>query len=111
MDWSAVTKLTKRAADAIRPGERDQFVWDDELRGFGVRVCPSGVRNYLLQWKRAGRPRRLVLGTPGPITCEEARNEARTKLGEITKGHDPADERDARKRDLTLAELLDLYMA
>ena len=106
-----MARLTKRAVDAIKPSERDLFIWDDELRGFGVRVYPSGVRKYLLQWKRDGRTRRLVLGTHGPITCEEARNEARTKLGEIAKGHDPADERDARKRDVTLAEMLDLYMA
>jgi integrase len=106
-----MARLTKRAIEAIRPGEHDQFLWDDELRGFGVRVYPSGARKYLLQWKRDGHTRRLVLGTHGLITCEEARNEARTKLGAIAKGHDPADERDARKRDLTLAALLDLYMA
>lgn len=105
-----MARLTKRAVDAIRPGKRDQFIWDDELRGFGVRVYPSGALKYLLQWKRDGRTRRLVLGTHGLITCEEARNQARTKLGAIAKGHDPADERDARKRDLTLADFLDLYM-
>ena len=105
-----MARLTKRAVDAIRPGERDQFIWDDELRGFGVRVYPSGARTYLLQWKRDGRTRRLVLGTHGLITCEEARRRGAHQAGRDRKGHDPADERDARKRDLTLAELLDLYM-
>ena len=83
-------RLTKRTVEAIRPGERDRFLWDDELRGFGLRVYPSGVRKYLLQWKRDGRTRRLVLGAHGPLTCEEARNDARAKLGELAKGRDLA---------------------
>ena len=39
-------KLTKRVVDAIRPdpeGHRDVFIWDSELRGFGVRMKPSGA--------------------------------------------------------------------
>ena len=36
-------KLTKRVVDATRPGERDVFVWDAELKGYGVRVSPSAV--------------------------------------------------------------------
>lgn len=34
-----MTKLTKRTIDALKPDRRrDTFLWDGELRGFGVRV-------------------------------------------------------------------------
>ena len=34
-----MTRLTKRTIDALKPDcRRDTFLWDGELRGFGVRV-------------------------------------------------------------------------
>ena len=38
-----MAKLTKRTVDALQMADgRDMFAWDSELRGFGVRVKPSG---------------------------------------------------------------------
>jgi hypothetical protein len=31
-----LTKITKRTVDAINPGDADQFLWDSELKGFGL---------------------------------------------------------------------------
>jgi integrase len=45
------------------------------------------------------------------MTTEEARKAALTALAEVQRGHDPAAERDARKRDLTVAELAELWLA
>jgi integrase len=96
---------------SIEPEQRDVFVWDSELRGFGIRVYPSGQRRYLLQWKRDGRTRRYVIGAHGPVTAEQARAEGTRLLGRIAEGEDPADERDARRADITVGEMLDLYLA
>ena len=38
-------KITKRTVDALKPHERERVVWDDDLKGFGVRVHPSGARS------------------------------------------------------------------
>ena len=97
--------------DAAKPGERDLFLWCGDLPGFGLRIYPTGAKVYLAQWKRDGRTRRLVLGRHGPMTTEEARKAALTALAEVQKGHDPAAERDARKRDLTISELAELWLA
>jgi hypothetical protein len=45
-------KITKRAVDALRPDPagRDVFLWDagdGALKGFGVRLKPSGAASYL----------------------------------------------------------------
>ena len=38
-----MTKLTKRAIDALSPPKKGEtFAWDQELRGFGVRVKATG---------------------------------------------------------------------
>jgi integrase len=104
-------RLTKRIVDAAKPGGRDMFIWCSDLRGFGLRIYPTGAKVYLVQWKRDGRTRRLVLGRHGPMTTEEARKAALAALAEVQKGNDPAAERNARKRDLTVAELADLWLA
>ena len=59
-----MAKLTKRAVDVLTPSAAGQkFMWDGELRGFGVRFMPSGLKTFVLQYRTvAGRGRRIVLG-------------------------------------------------
>ena len=50
-------KITKRAVDALQAEpDRDVFAWDTELRGFGVRAKPSGVKTFLIQYRNIGGP-------------------------------------------------------
>lgn len=42
-----MARLTKRTVDILTPlPDRDVFAWDSEIRGFGVRVKPSGTKTY-----------------------------------------------------------------
>ncbi|HVI11949.1 MAG TPA: Arm DNA-binding domain-containing protein, partial [Pseudolabrys sp.] len=53
-------KLTKRAIDAIKPDGLDHVHWDDELRGFGLRIKQSGLKSFLIQFRNVqGHSRRL----------------------------------------------------
>lgn len=47
-----MAKLTKRALEAMKPPEkgRQAFLWDSELRGFGVRMLPSGLQTFVLNY-------------------------------------------------------------
>jgi integrase len=109
-----MAKLTKRVVDGIRPdpaGRADVFAWDSELRGFGVRMKPSGAAAYIVQYRTAeGRTRRLALGKVGTLTPDEARTEAREKLVAAIRGADPSAERQAARASMTIAELCDLYL-
>src|SRR5712672_3641741 len=109
-------KLTKRTVDAIRPADdRDVFVWDagdGALKGFGVRVKPSGSASYLVQYRnKEGRTRRLVIGRVGTLTPDEARTLASDALKAATKGGDPSAERHAVRGAMTVSDLCDLYLA
>ena len=107
-----MSKLTKQAVNALRPPEKGQaFVWDGELRGFGVRAIPSGLKTFVLQYRNAeGRSRRMVLGRYGVLTVEQARDQARIKLGAVADGADPAEEAGPRET-ITVAEVCDWYLA
>jgi len=111
-----LSKLTKRVVDALSPDpNRDVFKWDagdGALKGFGVRVKPSGVASYFVQYRnKEGRTRRLVLGRVGELTPNEARHFAADKLKDARTGGDPSAERHAARAAITVSELCDLYVA
>ena len=57
-------KITKRVVDALRPDPtgKDVFRWDagdGALKGFGLRIKPSGAASYFVQYRnREGRTSR-----------------------------------------------------
>ena len=106
-----MAKLTIRTIDAIKPGRRERFVWDGELRGFGLRVLPTGVKTFLVQYRTgAARQRRMVLGRYGVLSPEEARREAREALAQVSRGKDPVAEREKIREAGTVAKLCDRYV-
>jgi hypothetical protein len=46
-----VPKLTKQVVDTAAPRigvtARDYFVWDDGVKGFGLRIWPTGRTTYV----------------------------------------------------------------
>ena len=104
-------RITKRTVEALQPCERDIFLWDSEIPGFGCKVTSKGRRIYLLQYSRNDRDHRVTIGRHGiEFTAEQARNEARRLRGLVASGGNPALER-ARDRSLpTVAELGEQYI-
>jgi integrase len=105
-----MAKLTKRIVDAAESRSSDYFIWDEELPGFGLRVFKSGKRSYLVQYRAAGRTRRYTIGLHGAWTPEIARKKARSLLGRIAQGENPAEERRLDARAITVKELCTQYL-
>ncbi|MFH0810608.1 MAG: tyrosine-type recombinase/integrase [Pseudomonadota bacterium] len=106
-----MAKLTKRFMETLKPKEAgDVVVWDDALPGFGVRLKPSGVASYIVQYRAKGVSRRLTIGRHGVLTPEQARREAQKILVEIHEGGDPAQERQDSRHAPTVAELAERYL-
>ena len=110
-------KITKRLVDALRPDRngKDVFVWDagdGALKGFGIRMKPSGAASYFVQYpNKEGRTRRLVIGKIGTLAPDEARRLAGDALRVAAKGGDPSAERHAVRGAITVADLCELYLA
>jgi integrase len=96
-----VVKIGKRTVDAAHPSEHPWFLWDDELKGFGLLVHPTGVKTYVLQYRIGGRgspTRRYTIGKHGKLTADLARIEAKRLLGLVAVRQDPAADRSAARR-------------
>ena len=108
-----MTRLTKRFVDQLTPDPSGREVthWDDRLSGFGVRVQPGGAMSWVAMYRtREGRLRKLTVGRVGTLTPEEARQEARQRLAEAQRGGDPAGDKSAARRSITVADLCDWYL-
>ena len=109
---SSQRKLTKRVVDSCEAKAKDYFVWDTELKGFGLRVWPSGKRVFVYQYRTEFREtRRPVIGPYGALTVEQARRRARDWAAIVHSGGDPGGERSKARKALSVSDLADRYMA
>lgn len=109
-------KLTKTVVESVLSRPTDYFIWDTELRGFGVKIAKGGRKTYVCQYRtpggRAGESRRLSIGAHGaPWTVDLARAEAKKILGRAANAEDPAADKQDLKRQLSVAQLCDQYLA
>lgn len=104
-------RITKRIVDGLSADGTDRFLWDSDVIGFGLRISPVGKLVYVLQYRIEGRQRRFKIGPHGsPWTPETARAEAQSLLGKIVDGIDPQQEKIAERKELTLADLIEVYL-
>ena len=102
-------KLTKRLVEALPVRDMEFFLWDEDLPGFGVRVMPSGRRVYVVQYRAGRRPRRISLGPSTVLSCEQARTRAMNILAAVRNGLDPAADRDAMRKAVTVRQLAERF--
>ena len=99
----ATGKISKRTVDGLCSGTATTFLWDDDLKGFGVKVTAAGAVSYILQFRMGGREsntRRYTIGSHGsPWTPVMARAEAERLSFLIAQGVDPAEADKQRRRE------------
>jgi integrase len=89
-------KLTKKYIDSLKyeGNGKSQFIkWDDDLKGFGLRVFPTGRKSFVLSYRSSGRKHIMTLGQFGVLTVDQGRKLAREKLVDVNKGGDPLEEK------------------
>lgn len=108
-------KLTKGYIDRIKPGLKDEFHWDTDTKGFGVRVTPTGKLTFIVQGRIEGSSApaaRITIGAYGVFTVDQAREAAREQLRAMRLGVDP---RAARKAEeaarVSLQQVCDAYIS
>lgn len=102
-------RLIKSVIDGLAcpAGRKDALFFDDEVKGFAVRVMPDsdgegaapkpGAKVFLFQYRHAGQVRRQVLGHYGDLTPTKARELAKQLRARVTLGEDPVGEARANR--------------
>jgi Arm DNA-binding domain/Phage integrase, N-terminal SAM-like domain len=111
-----VAKLTKRTVDAIGGGECPLILYDTDLKGFGLRIAKGGKKSWFVEYRPGARgrgvaKRRMVLGSVGTLTPDEARTAAREILAAAALGTDPAASRSRARRLPTFRDFAERYLA
>ena len=79
-------KITASSIKGLTP--EDKRLNDTEISGFHVRITPKGLISYYLFYRLHGKQVNYKLGVHGQITPAQARDLAKDKLAEVTKGID-----------------------
>ena len=104
------------ALTALPAGKGDHIEWDDELKGFGLRLRLGAggqvKRNWIAQYRVSGATRRMLLGSAVVLNADEARKAAKKVLARVALGEDPAADRaDRRDKDqLTVSDAVKEYL-
>lgn len=110
-----MARLTKRVVDASKAAAERYVVWDSDLKGFGLRVYPSGVKTWIFDYRpgEGGRrqvKKRITIGKMGDLTPDQARRKAEELRAQVKLGGDPHAEKERRRQALTFAELAEMFL-
>ncbi len=84
-------KLTAKTVGAARSADKPYFIWDSDLKGFGLKVFPSGTKTFVVQYRAMsdGKTIRRSIGKfESPWSPKSARDEAARLLHLVGLGHD-----------------------
>lgn len=87
-------KINNSLIKKLSPVDKEYEVHDTDLKGFIIRVFPSGTMRYICQYQRG---RKINIGTVGVITPAQAREKAVEILNDFNKGIAPTAKRGSNK--------------
>ena len=84
----ATVRLDERRVHKLKSRKSAYDVRDRDLKGFGVRVMPSGAKRYFIHSQHQGRRVWKIVGEADSIGTDEARNRAKTVMAAIREDGD-----------------------
>jgi integrase len=111
----ASIKLTQPAVDALPVRDTAYLAYDSALKGFALRVNPTGRKVWLIEYRPSGggrgvAKRRHTFGSTATITAADARVKAKKLLGGVQNDQDPAGDRSEQRDAPTISALGDQFI-
>jgi hypothetical protein len=107
-------KFTDKATAGLElpAGSKDFVWWDDDIKGFGIRLREGGSRNWIYRYRIGSKQRSLILGSAKSVPLGVVRKNASTLEAKVRLGGDPAlDKQNARlEADNTVGVLAEQYL-
>jgi integrase len=103
----------KTTAGVKLEGKSERIVFDDDIKGFGLRVREGGSQTWIYQYRIGSKQRRMVLGSAKSVPLGVARKNAGELEARVKLGGDPAMDKETARRsaDETFGVLVDQYLA
>ncbi|MGU3493668.1 tyrosine-type recombinase/integrase [Xanthobacteraceae bacterium A53D] len=107
-------KLNRRNVAGLQAGAAAAVWFDTDLKGFGLRIMPTGARSWIVEYRpgaggRGVAKKRVKVGGP-ELSPEQAREAAEKLLAAVSLGGDPAAARAAERESLSVKDMLDEYL-
>jgi len=104
-------KLTEKLVKNAQPVEgKDYQLFDSELRAFALIVYRSGSKAFTIDYRHAGRPRRMVFGRWPEWSVSAARIRAKELRRDVDAGYDPLKQRQQMREQPRIRGLIDRYL-
>lgn len=103
------TKATLSGLPLPLKGKR-KYYQDTQVKGLTMSVLSGGSKSFYVYKKIDGKPERIFLGSFPDLSIDNARKNARIKLGEIAQGINPQEELRRARNEMTLGKLFNEYM-
>ena len=98
-------KISARVVQALEPQRAPFEVVDADLKGFLLRVQPSGVKTYYFAYRnKDGRRQRYRIGASESLTPAQARDQAVLIAARVVMGEDVQVQRKQQRRTAKLAQ-------
>lgn len=111
-------KITRAVWENAKPhedGKTTRIIWDDRVRGFGLRIRPNGIKSFVYVYRSGGKPKWATIKA---TSADDAFAQATEMANQYHRGHDPVADREAAQREVerksnaaTVGSMLDLFVA
>jgi len=104
-------RLSDAGVGRLAPRSGTFIVFDTVVKGFGVRVTPSGTKAFVIDYRtRAGRQRRYTIGKFPNWSVRAARKVGKELLQRVALGDDPVAQRKEDRGGEIVADLAERYI-
>jgi Arm DNA-binding domain len=103
-------RLNEKSVREAQPLKgKDYQIFDTEVRGFAICIYRSGSRAFTIDYRRAGRQRRMTIGRWPEWSTTAARERAKELRREIDAGADPLGNREQGREAPRFRNLIERY--
>lgn len=107
-----MAKLTKTLVEQAKHQDKDYFLWDDEIKGFGCLILASGAkRTYYFMYRSPSckTKAKVKIGCHGNVTIDFARKKALEFSHLVASGIDPRDKKRKPSLEESIQQLLEEF--
>jgi integrase len=104
-------KLNEKLLRVAEPLEGNSHqIFDTDIRGLAARIQPSGNRAFTLDYRFAGRQRRMSIGRWPEWSVTAARERAKELRRMIDEGQDPLAAKEELREAPRISDMIDRYI-